>query len=89
MIENNDSPIVTKNQLIDILYTINTENVKTTHYGKVINKEGLNSIIDFIIELESESEEVYCFKDVMIFDPIIKKNSWVGFFKRIYEYILF
>lgn len=82
MIENNDSPIVSKNQLIDILYTINTENVKTTHYGKVVNKESLNSIIDFIIELESESEEVYCFKDVMIFDPIIKTTHGLDFSKE-------
>lgn len=57
-----NNPIVTKNQLIDILYEKNK--IGNNRYNEV-SKEIISDIVDIIVEIEDKDNDLYSFSDVI------------------------
>lgn len=66
MLENDYNPVVTKNELIDILYN---------NFQNLITKVDLERIMDDIIKLEDENSKIYSITKECIFLYIIKSEE--------------
>ena len=73
MVSNSYNPIVTKNELIDILYKKNNNEMKKISDNKEITKNCINNIIDIIVEEENKDEKFYCFNDVALWNNQLRK----------------
>lgn len=73
MVSNSYNPIVTKNELIDILYKKNNNEMKKISDNKEITKNCINNIIDIIVEEENKDEKIYCFNDVALWNNQLRK----------------
>lgn len=64
------SPVVTKNELIDILYE---KNIDKDTKSSSLTKDEINSAIDIIVENEDKNNEIYSFFDVSLWDNFLHK----------------
>ena len=55
--------IVTKEELVDILYQLN--NYRRSRYQKIKSKSEISDVIDYIVSLEEEDNKIYKYQDLI------------------------